>query len=67
MAVRRTREEGEYLGFLTRAQRIARSMARPTPAIVGVRVARPALNRSRRDADHLTRGVDSCAGHPSLV
>jgi hypothetical protein len=63
MAVRCARQEGEHLSFLARAQRIARTMSRPTPAIVGIGVAFPALDRSRRKADHLTCGAESCRGN----
>jgi hypothetical protein len=67
MAVLGTRHEGEHLGFLARTQRIARSMSRPATAVVDVRVAFPALDRSGRDADHLTHSTESCPGNLGLV
>jgi hypothetical protein len=42
--------------------RIARAMSRPTTTVVGIGMALPALDRSHRDADHLTCGVESCSG-----
>jgi len=67
MAVLGTRHEGEHLGFLTPTKRIGRAMSRPTTAVIGVRVASPALNRSGRDTDHWTGSVKSCPGDLGLV
>jgi hypothetical protein len=67
MAVLCTRQQGEHLRFLARAERIPRSMSRPTPSVVGIRVALPALNRPRREADHPTGGAESCTSDVGLA
>jgi hypothetical protein len=67
MAVFGTRQEGEHIGFLTHAEGIARSVPRSTPPVVDVRLAFPALDGSRRDADHLTSGVESGSDQLGLV
>jgi hypothetical protein len=67
MAVFCTRQQGEHLGFLARAERIARSMSRPTSSVVAVRVVLLALNRPNRDANHPTGGAESCTGDLGLA
>jgi hypothetical protein len=52
----------EQIRFLACTQRVPRAMTRPASTIVGIRVALPPLDRSRRYTEDLTGGVQSSAG-----
>ena len=68
-------ERWPFVALVMRARTCASSRAlgalprrwRGPTAVVGLRTALPALDRSRRHADHPTRGMEPCAGDLGLV